>query len=85
MTTILLMEVVVNEAIKTTIDFVGSQARLGKACGVSQAAVGKWLNGKAKPSPEKVPLIVKATKGLVKNYELRPDLPNLFRKPRSAA
>lgn len=74
-----------NIVIKTAIDHVGSQKKLGDACGVTQQAVGKWLNGKAKVSPDKVPLIVKATKGLVKGYELRPDMPHLFRKPRSAA
>ncbi|MFZ4835920.1 transcriptional regulator [Rouxiella sp. Mn2063] len=74
-----------NEVIKTAIEIVGSQKKLGSACGVSQQAVGKWLSNKAKVSPEKVPLVVKATKGLIKGYELRPDMPHLFKRPRSAA
>ena len=34
-----------NEAIKKAIRTLGSQRNLASACGVSQNAVSKWLNG----------------------------------------
>lgn len=68
-----------NPTIKTAIDIVGSQKKLGDACGVSQQAVFKWLHNKAKVSPEHVNSIVDATKGEVKAHQIRPDLPFLFR------
>lgn len=67
-----------NKAIKTAIDIVGTQKKLGEACGITQQAVFKWLHNKAKVSPEHIPLIVKATNGAVKAHEIRPDLPFLF-------
>ncbi|MEB5837055.1 helix-turn-helix domain-containing protein [Pantoea dispersa] len=67
-----------NEAIKTAIGIVGSQKKLGEACGLSQQAVYKWLHGKAKVSPEYVDQIVDATGGVVKAHQIRPDLPQLF-------
>lgn len=39
-----------NPAIKTAINIVGSQKKLGAACEVSQQAVYKWLHNKAKVS-----------------------------------
>ena len=60
-----------NPAIKTAINIVGSQKKLGAACEVSQQAVYKWLHNKAKVSPEHVG-------GVVKAYQIRPDLPKLF-------
>ena len=50
-----------NPAIKTAINIVGSQKKLGAACEVSQQAVYKWLHNKAKVSPEHVGSIVTAT------------------------
>ena len=67
-----------NTAIKKAISIVGSQAKLAKACGKTQTSVWKWLHNKSEVSPEIVPLIVKATNGTVKAYEIRPDLPMLF-------
>lgn len=67
-----------NEAIKTAIDIVGTQKKLGEACGITQQAVFKWLHNKAKVSPEYIPLIVKATNGQVKGKDIRPDLPHLW-------
>lgn len=52
--------------------------KLGAACEVSQQAVYKWLHNKAKVSPEHVGSIVTATGGVVKAYQIRPDLPKLF-------
>ena len=43
-----------NPAIKTAINIVGSQKKLGAACEVSQQAVYKWLHNTAKVSPEHV-------------------------------
>lgn len=67
-----------NPVIKTAINIVGSQKKLGDACGVSQQAVYKWLHNKAKVSPEHVDSIVCATREGVKAHEIRPDLPKLF-------
>lgn len=67
-----------NTAIKKAISIIGSQTKLAKACGVTQTSVWKWLNNKTAVSPKIVPLIVKATNGLVKANEIRPDLPMLF-------
>lgn len=75
-----------NPAIKTAINIVGSQKKLGDACEVSQQAVYKWLHNKAKVSPEHVGSIVTATGGVVKAYQIRPDLPEVVsthRKERS--
>lgn len=60
-----------NPAIKTAINIVGSQKKLGAACEVSQQAVYKWLHNKAKVSPEHVGSIVTATGGVVKAYQIR--------------
>ncbi|MEH8974259.1 YdaS family helix-turn-helix protein, partial [Klebsiella pneumoniae] len=54
-----------NPTIKTAINIVGSQKKLGEACDVSQQAVYKWLHNKAKVSPEHVNSIVNATNGEV--------------------
>jgi len=70
-----------NKVIKSAISIVGTQKKLAKACGVSQSAVQKWLHNKSKVSPEKVAFIVKATGGIVKSYEIRPDMPELFPEP----
>ncbi|WP_273839972.1 transcriptional regulator [Providencia rettgeri] len=69
------------EAIKIAIKIMGTQKDLAEACGVSQQAVHKWLNGKSKVHPKLVMLIVNLTKGAVKAYEIRPDLPELFGNP----
>ncbi len=69
-----------NLAIKTAIAIVGTQKDLAKACGVSQAAVQKWLHNKTKVAPENVDALVQATGGEVKAYQVRPDLPQLFPK-----
>nr|HAL7249337.1 glycoside hydrolase family protein [Escherichia coli] len=53
-----------NPAIKTAINIVGSQKKLGAACEVSQQAVYKWLHNKAKVSPEHVGSIVTAIVGV---------------------
>lgn len=74
-----------NHAIKTAIAIVGSQKKLGAACGLSQQAVYKWLHGKTKVSPEHVNSIVAATDGAVTAYQIRPDLPELFPHPNQAA
>ncbi|KFK93592.1 MULTISPECIES: helix-turn-helix domain-containing protein [unclassified Serratia (in: enterobacteria)] len=74
-----------NKVIKTAIDIVGSQKKLGEACGLSQQAVYKWLHGKAKVSPEHVESIVDATGGKVRAYQIRPDLPKLFPAPNQSA
>lgn len=79
------MEPVINQVIKTAIAIVGTQKKLAIACGVSQSAVQKWLHCKAKVAPENVESIVQATGGKVQNYQIRPDLPKLFKHPEQAA
>ncbi|MBD8155027.1 MULTISPECIES: transcriptional regulator [Pantoea] len=74
-----------NPVIKTAIAIVGTQKGLAQACGVSQAAVQKWLHNKAKVAPQNVASLVEATKGKVKAYQVRPDLPDLFPHPNKAA
>ena len=59
--------------ISTAIIICKGQSALARACGVSQAAVGKWLDG-AKMDVAHVSSIVKATNGEVKPQELRPDV-----------
>ncbi len=70
-----------NEVIKTAIALVGSQKKLGSACGVSQQAVYKWLHNKAKVSPEYVGHIERVTNGVINGHMIRPDLPHMFKKP----
>lgn len=69
-----------NKAISKAISIVGSQDKLAKLCGKTQTTVWKWVNGLTNVSPENVVLIVKATNGQVKAWEIRPDLPDLFPK-----
>ncbi|EOT1930196.1 transcriptional regulator [Serratia marcescens] len=75
----------VNEAINKAISLLGSQKKLADSVGVSQPNVWCWLHNKKRVSPENVTAIVTATKGEVKAYEIRPDLPQLFPKPVEAA
>lgn len=74
-----------NPIIKTAIAIVGTQKELAQACGVSQAAVQKWLHNKAKVAPQNVASLVKATNGEIKAHQIRPDLPTLFPHPNKAA
>ncbi|AOM40205.1 transcriptional regulator [Xenorhabdus hominickii] len=66
-----------NLVIQRAVNIVGSQEKLAALCGVSQPAVHKWLRG-GRVSPQRVFAIVNATDGLVRAYEIRPDLPHLF-------
>lgn len=74
-----------NQIIKTAIAIVGTQKELAQACGVSQAAVQKWLHNKAKVAPQNVASLVKATDGKIEAHQIRPDLPALFPHPGQAA
>ncbi|MCO6537803.1 MAG: helix-turn-helix domain-containing protein [Gilliamella sp.] len=67
-----------NKVIEQAILITGSQKKLANACGTTQQNVWKWLHNKQKVKADYVPLIVKATNGVVKACELRPDLPELF-------
>lgn len=62
--------------------FEGSQTRLAKAIGCSQAMVWKLLNGKARVSVEMARKIHQATDGDCPEYKLRPDF---FQQPEEAA
>jgi len=75
----------VNKAIKSAIDFVGSQQKLAVACDVKQPSVWAWLHGKKKVSAENAKRIEKATNGNVPAYQIRPDLKDLFPHPEQVA
>lgn len=72
------------EPITIAIKHAGSQMELAKACGVSQATVWKWSEGK-KVKADYVLTIAGITKGEVKPYQIRPDLPELFPHPSQEA
>ena len=61
------------EAVARAVTIMGSQARLAQACGVSQAAVWKWLRGQP-PKGEHAVAIEVATGGQVSREAVRPDL-----------
>lgn len=61
------------EAVARAVTIMGSQARLAQACGVSQAAVWKWLRGQP-PKGEHAVAIEVATGGQVRREAVRPDL-----------
>lgn len=67
-----------NITIAKAISIAGSQQKLAKAVGVSQAAVSKWHSNKTKVKASLVPLIVIASEGKIKACEVRPDLVSLF-------
>lgn len=46
------MVVFMNQNIELAIKTLGSQVKVANACGVSQNAVSKWLNGSSKVSLE---------------------------------
>ncbi|MBS6076115.1 MAG: helix-turn-helix domain-containing protein [Citrobacter freundii] len=71
----------VNKAINSAIEFVGSQQKLADACGVKQPSVWAWLHGKKKVSAENAKRIELATDGNVPAYQIRPDLSDLFPHP----
>lgn len=59
-------------ALSDAINVVGPQASFGRICGVSQAAVWKWLNVAGRLPAEHV-LTVEAASG-VSRHDLRPDI-----------
>ncbi|EDS5034007.1 helix-turn-helix domain-containing protein [Salmonella enterica subsp. enterica serovar Wandsworth] len=68
-------------AIQKAVRLAGGQSALARAVGVTQGAVWKWLNNLQKVSPENAVAISIATRGEVKPYELRPDIPLVFPRP----
>lgn len=68
-------------AIQKAVRLAGGQSALARAIGVTQGAVWKWLNNFQKVSPENAVAISIATRGEVKPYELRPDIPQVFPRP----
>ncbi|CDF98643.1 transcriptional regulator [Avibacterium paragallinarum] len=67
-----------NESIKKAINVLGTQQLLAEACGVSQNAVSKWLNGGSAISLENALRIEKATQGKVKAEDISPDFSHLL-------
>ena len=74
-----------NPAVEKAIAIAGSQKELAKRCGKAQSTVCDWLNGKKQISPIHVPVLVRASEGQIQAHEFRPDLPELFPHPHSAA
>ena len=70
--------------ISKAIAVAGSQKKLAEACGVSQAAVSKWLMGGG-VSAESALAIERATDGSVRAEDLRPDVFRAFVGSRPAA
>jgi DNA-binding transcriptional regulator YdaS (Cro superfamily) len=64
---------IMNTHIQRAIRIVGSQSALATACGVTQAAVSKWLRGGQVPA-ERCIQIEGATHGEVRCEDLRPDI-----------
>ncbi len=60
------------QALRRAVALIGSQTNMGRALGISQAAVSKWLKGGAVLPAEHV-LRVEAHTG-ISRHELRPDL-----------
>jgi uncharacterized protein ydas len=61
------------KGIERAVTICNGQSALARACGTSQAAVGKWLNG-GKMDVKYIPAIIKATEGKVRAEDLRPDV-----------
>ncbi|MEE6042394.1 transcriptional regulator [Avibacterium paragallinarum] len=66
-----------NKSIQKAINVLGKQQLLAEACGVSQNAVSKWLNG-GSISLENALRIEKATQGRVKAEEISPEFSHLL-------
>jgi DNA-binding transcriptional regulator YdaS (Cro superfamily) len=64
----------VREQIRHAVKIVGSQAKLGTACGVSQASIWQAIQAD-RCSAELAMAIERATRGLVTARSIRPDLP----------
>lgn len=65
----------VMDALQTAVDKAGGQAALASAIGVKQQHVWNWLNRpQAKVPAEYCPAIERATKGVVRCEDLRPDV-----------
>jgi DNA-binding transcriptional regulator YdaS (Cro superfamily) len=62
-----------NAHIIEAVRLLGSQKALADACGVSQAAVSKWVNG-GQITAEKALLVQRSTDGAVSAQDLRPDI-----------
>jgi len=62
------------EPLKHAISIAGSQAALATAIGVKQQHVWNWLNRPGGVPAEHCPAIERATSGLVRCEELRPDV-----------
>jgi Uncharacterized protein conserved in bacteria, prophage-related len=70
-----------NPIVEYAISLAGTKTRCAEIIGVSRAALDKWLNNRAKISPEKVYDLSDATNGKFQPHEIRPDLPRLFPHP----
>lgn len=60
------------QSLKIAVERAGSQTDLGRICGVSQAAVWKWLHRSRRMPAERVLAAEAATD--VSRHDLRPDI-----------
>lgn len=67
--------------VRKALKIIGTQKKMAAICGLSQPTIWRWVNGRGKVTPDRVPIIVEATKGECKAHLLRPDLTTLFPKP----
>jgi DNA-binding transcriptional regulator YdaS (Cro superfamily) len=51
-----------------------TQSAFGRKLSVSQALVGQWIIGRARPTPAMTPLIERVTKGEITRVQLFPEL-----------
>lgn len=65
-------------ALQAAISIAGSQTKLAAAIGVRQQHIWAWLNRDGKVPVEYVAPICRATKGVIRPVELRPDLQDVF-------
>ena len=69
------------EALEKAVKVCGNnQSELARRCGVKQPHVWKWIKSGRVPV-ERVHSVARATGGMVRPHELRPDLPVLFPAP----
>lgn len=64
--------------VQKAIEVLGSQNKVAIACGVSQNAISKWLNGQSKVTLENALKIEKATDEKVKAEEFDPAFAHLL-------
>lgn len=63
-----------HDHLRRACELVGGKAALARAIGVTPPAVHQWIRGMRPIPAERCPLIERATDGLVRCEDLRPDV-----------